>query len=141
MSIYTGVNSLKTKKIRIGIALMALAIATSALAMVNASPASANTPSNWSGRISGTSITYGWTNDHAWVISDYADAISYGAGFVAGQLCAALIREEGPFIGKVCSGPVTSIVRGLLQNKPRLTAHGLWAAFYVWPERETGGTW
>lgn len=141
MSIYADAYPHKTKAIRIGIISMALVTVVSVLAMVNASSASANTPSNWSGRISGTSITYGWTNDHAWAISDYSDAIAYGAGFVAGQLCAALIREEGPFIGKACSGPVTSIVKSLLQNKPRLTSHGLWAAFYVWPEHETGGTW
>lgn len=126
---------------RISIILTAAALVISTFAVISASPASANTPSTWSGRVSGTSITFGWTNDHAWVISDYADAIAYGAGFVAGQLCAALIREEGPLIGKVCSGPVTSIVKDMLKGRPRLTNHGLWAAFYVWPEHETWGTW
>jgi hypothetical protein len=106
----------------------------------NASPASANTPSTWSSGIAHTSITFGWTNDHAWVISNYADAIAYGAGFIAGQACAALIHEEGPFIGKACSGPVTTIVKNLLQGHPRLTNHGLWAAIYL-NLRVTGGTW
>lgn len=143
MSVYVqDVNHFRPfRSIRIGVILTVAALVIGAFAIVNTSPASANTPSTWSGRISGTSITFGWTNDHAWVISDYADAIAYGAGFVAGQLCAALMREEGPFIGKVCSGPVTNIVKQLLAGRPRLTNHGLWTAFYVFPEHETFGTW
>ncbi len=130
-----------SRPIRIGIILTIAAVIISVFSIINTSPASANTPSTWSGKVSGTSITFGWTNNHAWVISDYADAIAYGAGFVAGQLCAALMREEGPMIGKACGGPVTSLVKRALQGRPRLTNHGLWAAFYVWPEHEAWGTW
>lgn len=130
-----------SKSVRISIILTIAVIIISAFAVTTASSASANTPSTWSGRVSGTSITYGWTNNHAWVISDYADAIAYGAGFVAGQLCAALMREEGPQIGKACSGPVTSLVKNALKGRSRLTNHGLWAAFYVWPLHDTWGTW
>jgi len=56
------------------------------------------------------------------------------------KFCAAVLKEEGPFLGKVCSGPVTSIVKSLLQGRTRLTTHGLWAAFYV-TTRVTSGTW
>lgn len=127
---------------RAGIFLIIAAIVISTLAVINASPASANTPSTWSHTVSGTSITFGWTNDHAWVISNYADAMAYGAGFVAGQLCAALMKEEGRIIGRACSDPVTSIVKGMVQGRPRLTNHGLWAAFYPWRiQHETWGTW
>jgi hypothetical protein len=134
-------HSKSIRPIRICAILAIAALIIGAFAMVNTPSASANTPSDWSKTVSGTSITFGWTNNHAWVISNYADALAYGAGFVAGQLCAALMKEEGPFIGKACSTPVTNIVKNLLAGRPRLTNHGLWAAFYIWPQHETWGTW
>ena len=115
--------------------------ATLPLTLVNVPSAFANTPSTWSHTVAGTSIEYGWTTDHAWVIVDYADAIKYGAGFVAGQVCAVVIGEEGPFMGSPCSRAVTQIVGSLVQGHPRLSNHGLWVAVYLWPYHTTMGTW
>lgn len=75
-------------------AAVAAAIALSLLmATLSASPASANTPSTWSSTF-GNGSSYGWTNDHAWAIVTYQDAIAYGSGFIAGQLCGVVSGEE-----------------------------------------------
>lgn len=133
-------NSWAFKPIRTGIALILALTIMGFFGAASASSASANTPSQWSHTIANTSITFGWTNDHAWVISDYADVIAYGAGFIASQACAALADEEGPFIGKVCSNPVTSIVKSLLQGHSWSTKHGLWVTVNVYL-KTTWGTW
>ena len=128
---------------RLLVSIFASVMVVTGVSLAAAPAASANTRSNWSHTIPHSSIQVGWTNDHAWVIADYADAIAYGSGFIAGQVCGIVSGEEGPFnpVSRVCSNLVTSLVQSLLQGHPRLTNHGLWMAFYVWPEHTTAGTW
>jgi hypothetical protein len=114
------------------------------LTITGAPRASANTPSNWSYTVPHTSIEIGWTNDHAWVIADYADVIIQGAGFIAGEICSSVGGEEGPFnpVGEACSRAVEPVVSALVKGHPRLTDHGLWVAFYPWSSPQiTKGTW
>ena len=123
--------------------MMGLMVALLTTMALTAPSASANTPSDWSHRIAGTSITIGWTSDHAWVIADYADVIKYGSGFVASEVCSVLSGEEGfpnP-VGAACGQATRQVVGRLVAGHPALTNHGIWAAFYPWPEHITGGTW
>lgn len=112
------------------------------LSTLLAPPAQANTPSTWSARF-GIDSSYGWTNDHAWAIVSYADAISYGSGEVAGFVCGVVSGEAGPFnpVSKACGSAVQSAVSQIVAGHPRLTNHGLWVAVYLWPYHETSGTW
>jgi hypothetical protein len=105
-------------------------------------PASANTQSNWS-KSFGSGSSYGWTNNHAWVIVTYADAITYGAGEVASVICGVVGGEEGPFnpVSKACSTVASQIAASLVAGHPRLTTHGFWIAYYLWPTYQTDGTW
>jgi hypothetical protein len=126
---------------RIIVALAALALALSAVFAMSM-PASANTPSDWS-RSFGTGSSYGWTNNHAWAIVTYADAISYGSGAVASALCGVVGGEEGPLnpVSRTCGSVVRQIAEALTSGHPRLTNHGLWIAYYLWPAYTTDGTW
>src|SRR6266567_2204359 len=98
------------------------------VAVAAAPAASANTPSDWSHQVSGTSITIGWTQDHAWLISDYSDVITQGSGYIAGQLCSVIVGEEMP--GQPCSLAVRDLVGPLVNGVPALTNHGIWIAAY-----------
>jgi hypothetical protein len=122
---------------------VAVAAAAIALALVgslvSAPAASANTRSNFSAVIRGVEV--GWTNDHAWLITSYANAITLGSGEVAEIVCDA-VSDGG--MGPACDYIIEQIVGPLLKNKPRLTNHGIWGALY--PEnwgryRTTGGTY
>jgi len=127
----------RPKPVRRLLAAVTLAVAC-ILAMASAPTAQANTPSNWSRTISGTHITIGWTDNHAWIIADYADVITQGSGFIAGQLCG-IVSDEG--LDQACSYAAKTAAAELVKGHARLTDHGLWIAFYVWPAHETAGTW
>jgi hypothetical protein len=97
----------------------------SAAGLALSGSASANTKSNWSATIDGVEV--GWTQNHAWLIVSYANAITLGSGTVAGVVCDA-ISDGG--IGPVCDAVVKQIVGALVKGQPRLTNHGIWAAIY-----------
>jgi hypothetical protein len=124
----------------LAIPLAVLAVLAASLT-ISSPKASANTTSNWSGSVRGTSITYGWTNDHAWVISDYRDAIIYGAGFISSLVCNAAAGESWTGIGSICNSQVRGIVASLIANKGYVTNHGIWDAFYVYPLHNVIGTY
>jgi len=96
-----------------------------AVPLIAASPASANTPSNWSRTYDG--VEFGWTNDHAWAIASYATSITLGSGEIASLACNAV--SDGGF-GPICSYVVEQVLAPLLSGKPRLTNHGIWVAYY-----------
>ena len=113
-------------KFRTRTALVAGIVAlTAVLSLAFAPTASANTRSNWSGIVDG--VEYGWTQNHFWLITSYANAIKIGSGKVAGLVCDA-ISDGG--IGPVCDAVVKEIVGDLIRNESRLTNHGIWAAIY-----------
>lgn len=110
---------------------------------IGANSASANEPSDWSYTVPGSHIEIGWTRDHAWVISSWTDAIAWGASELAGEICSAISGEPGPFnpTGIACSNAVQPIVQELLADSERLSDHGLWLEYYLWPAETRAGTW
>lgn len=76
------------------------------------------------------------------MIADYADVITRGAGFVAGEVCSVLVGEDGfpnP-VGMLCSQSVQSAVSQALAGNSALTNHGLWVAVYS-PSNIHFGSW
>ena len=120
----------------------AVAAVVGVLGLGAAPSAAANTPSDWSHTLPNTSITIGWTQDHAWVIATYSDVIAYGGAFVAGQLCGAMSGEPGySGITTACAQAVRPLLYDLTEGHPALTDHGVWVAYYTWPYHATEGTW
>lgn len=120
------VRAVRALSVRARIGIIVAAFTSLSLAgLALSGSASANTKSNWSAVVD--SVEVGWTQDHAWLITSYANAIKLGSGTVAGVVCDA-ISDGG--IGPVCDAIVEQVVAALVKNEPRLTNHGIWAAIY-----------
>ena len=109
---------MKALRTRVALIAAALCLSGGALAAV---PAIAS--ANWSSSYDGAS--YGWTNDHAWMVASYQTIGTVGAGALAGAVCSAAHVPSW-----LCAAPAAAVFYNDTRGQPWYTNHGIWVAIY-----------